>query len=152
MQNILSGHTLTLNAAALRLVRQAGMQDVPHHDWWIYQLMTGAGARVLQEARPMLLYRQHGANTVGAQRGLRARLSRLDWLFDGTYRDWSRRHLAALGRVEGVLSATAGAVPDRWAAAEGPLARLRLFRQLGLHRQSPTETLALMAAILAGRA
>lgn len=152
VQNILSGHTLTLNAAALRLVRRAGVQDVLHHDWWIYQLMTGAGATVLQETEPMLLYRQHGRNTVGAQRGLRARLSRLGRLFDGTYRDWSRHHLAALGGAEWLLSAPAGAVLDRWASAEGRLARLRLFRRQGLHRQSRAETLALMTAILAGRA
>ena len=152
VQNILSGHTLTLNAAALRLVRQAGVQDVPHHDWWIYQLMTGAGARVLQEPEPMLLYRQHGTNTVGAQRGLRARLSRLDWLFDGTYRGWNRRHLAALGRARGSLSAPAAAVLDRWAGAETRMERLRLCLRLGLHRQSRAETLALMAAILADRA
>ncbi|MEX0367154.1 MAG: glycosyltransferase, partial [Ruegeria sp.] len=89
VQNIVSGHTATLNADALALVRQAGVPEgVPYHDWWLYQLVTGAGGRVIVDDRPVLLYRQHGANAMGGHRGLRASLRRLGQLMGRTYGQW----------------------------------------------------------------
>ena len=50
--------------------------DVVMHDWWLAQL-SGSGARqYLPE--PLILYRQHGRNQLGARdRGLASRLKRL---------------------------------------------------------------------------
>lgn len=153
LQNILSGHTLTLNAAALRLVASAGPRAVPHHDWWIYLLLSGAGARILHDDEAVLLYRQHDQNTVGAQRGLQARIKRLRWLVDGTFRDWNRRNLLALGEVREMLTPASRDILDQWSGLPrwGPLSRLRRFRALGFRRQGRIETLAVMAAVLAGR-
>lgn len=46
------------------------------HDWWCALLASGGGRRFVD--RPLVLYRQHGANQLGAKgRGLGARLLRL---------------------------------------------------------------------------
>lgn len=152
VQNILSGHTLTLNAAALKLIRKAGMRDVPHHDWWIYLLLSGAAARIICEDTPLLLYRQHGNNTVGAQQGWRARLNRIFWIADGTYREWQERNLAALGAASELLTPHNRNTLDSWRAADcRSFSRLRRFGALRLHRQSRAETGLLALATIFAR-
>src|SRR5690606_35292489 len=61
------GHTMLFNAKALDLIRAAGMPTrIAFHDWWIYQLIAGAGGHLHLDPAPMLLYRQHGQNVLGA--------------------------------------------------------------------------------------
>lgn len=151
LQNILSGHTITLNSLALKTVRDAGQKNVPHHDWWIYQLMTGTGAIIIQEEAPVLLYRQHSCNTVGIRTGLRARAQRMSWLFDGTYHRWCSNHLAALASVSKLLTPQAAAILTQWIEARGRWGKLRKMCQLRLTRQARGENLLLMVAVLFGR-
>lgn len=47
-QNIVSGHSAAMNGAALSLVRAAGPPaGIVYHDWWLYQLISGAGGALL---------------------------------------------------------------------------------------------------------
>lgn len=90
------GSGLILDASAVALARQVGQVDVPFWDWWLYLLLTGAGARILQDAQPGLLYRAHVGNHLGPRIGLRAALWRMNRLTDGTYRGWINQNLAML--------------------------------------------------------
>lgn len=90
------GSGLILDAAAVALARRVGPVEVPFWDWWVYLLLTGMGAQVLQDARPGLLYRAHAANHLGPRAGLRAALWRLNALRNGTYRAWICQNLAML--------------------------------------------------------
>lgn len=155
LQNVLAGNTIALDAGGLALLRASvpaalAGEGVPHHDWWAYLVLTGAGARVVLDGEPLLLYRQHGRNALGAHRGGRAALARLGALGDGTYGGWLRRNLAALGRAEGLLTAEARARAEAlgglWA---GPaLARAGALRRAGAWRQSRAQT-ALVGALAA---
>lgn len=69
-ENIVTGCTVALNAAALRLARQrASPSQVGFHDWWLY-LVVAAFGRVVFDPEPTVLYRQHGANVIGMGAGL----------------------------------------------------------------------------------
>ncbi len=48
------------------------IQDVLLHDWWCYLVISAFG-RVLHDPESRILYRQHGGNTIGQQRGFLAR-------------------------------------------------------------------------------
>ena len=150
-QNIVSGHSAVLNPAALEVVRRAGEpQDVPYHDWWLYQLITAAGGQVLIEDAVVLAYRQHHANAMGAHRGLSARAERIGTILSGTYGDWIRRNLSALSAVSAGLTPPARAMVAELGGGKrriGP----RQLRRTGLYRQSRTATAALYAAALLGR-
>jgi glycosyltransferase involved in cell wall biosynthesis len=90
-RNIAPGNTVVLNPAAQALARRAALAHAPlpaFHDWWLYQLITGAGGQMIFDPEPALLYRQHGQNLFGAAVGLRAHLWRLRQRFDGTYHSW----------------------------------------------------------------
>ena len=155
VQNIMSGHTLTLNAAALALLRRVGPRDVPHHDWFIYQLMAGAGARLCLDEEPVLDYRQHGANAFGDRGGIGAALRRARMIGRGDYAEWIAANCATLGSAWEVLTpearrtlAVVAAAPD----APRGLRRVVAMARAGLRRQQAAETALLHLAAAFGKA
>ncbi len=154
VQNIAAGNTIVLNHAAQRLLRAAArrVQDVAAHDWWAYQVVSGAGGVILPDEVPSLLYRQHGANVIGANRGLRAMLRRGRIVLTGTYRDWNAMNIAALHRATPYLTPESRALLAEFAQARGaagPRCATRLGRA-GLRRQTWIGTAALWAAASVG--
>ena len=142
VQNILSGHTLTLNAQAVALVRQAGVQNISHHDWWIYLLLMASGQQAVAAARPVLLYRQHGANTVGARGTIFGRISRARALWRGQLRDWIDENMTALALCRPLLTPEAVLLVDLWESG----AHADMLREGGAYRQSRLETALLRFA------
>lgn len=156
VQNVAAGNTILANPEAARLLREAAgrFPQVVVHDWWAYQLVTGAGGRLLFDDRPLLHYRQHHGNSIGANDGIRAKLRRLGLLIGGTMREWTDINLAALHSARDLLQPGARAILDELADLRrdsSPLRRLARLRALGLYRQTRASTLALWAAVLTGR-
>lgn len=155
VQNVAGGNTMVLNRAAAALVRAANAEagEVPVHDWWIYQLVTGAGGQVIFDDRPAILYRQHSGNAIGAGTGPGARLRGLGRMWRGDYARWHRLSAAALTASAHRLTAANRTRLDDFAAAllaPGPAARLRLLRRAGVYRQGRLATAAFWAGALAG--
>lgn len=153
VQNLVQGNTAVLNPAAAALARQAAQRagQVVLHDWWLYQLLTGAGGQVIWDPRPSVLYRQHGDNVVGANAGLRGRLASAGRMLSGHHRDWSRATLHEMQRQRPLLTPEHRAVLEDFAALCGPGAgaRLRALRRGGFHRRdAPSQALLWVAAAL----
>ncbi|WP_299360744.1 glycosyltransferase family 2 protein [uncultured Paracoccus sp.] len=155
VQNVVQGNTVVLNRASMQLLRAADMLSGPvtMHDWWIYQIVSGAGGRVIYDPRPSLLYRQHDANVVGANDGARSRLASLGRMLRGDHARWSRQNLASLTACAPLL--TPG---NRVLLAEfrqlldgGPATRLAALRRAGFYRQGRLSQAALWAAAALGR-
>ena len=147
VQNIMSGHTLTLNPLALSLLRQGPEPDIPHHDWWIYLVMASHGARMIHDDRIVLKYRQHGGNLMGARR--LARVDRLRGVIDGTLGRWIDQNLRSLVQADVPMSPEAERFITAWQAA-GRLSS-SLLRHHDLHRQSWMETSILRLVAAAGK-
>ena len=98
VQSIGGGNTMILNNAAFRLVKQSvqNVEDVASHDWWAYQVVSGAGGRIIYDQKPMVLYRQHDANVIGAGEGLGALLRRFLLVITGKFQGWNEVNLRAL--------------------------------------------------------
>lgn len=153
VQNILSGNTLVVNSVALGwLKRNRPASCLPFHDWWIYQALSGMGARLKYDNRPSILYRQHGTNTLGGNTGLFASARRAVLLGGSEYQDWINRNLEALVSVSSDFTPENQDILRRFVASrrENAWARSRAFTQLGLHRQSPAQTGALKVAAFLG--
>ena len=160
VENIAPGNTILLNPAAAVLLVQAARRVLAAgvlpvaHDWWAYQMVMGLGGVVLFDPRPALLYRQHGANAVGANAGLRASAVRLHRVWTGASARGARANLAALKVVEEMLTPEARDLISAFDALEragGPFARLEHIRQIGLYRQHNVSTLGLWGAAALGR-
>ncbi len=147
VQNIAAGNTILLNPAGAELAISAAreLRVAPRHDWWLYQLFTGCGARVTYDAEPTLLYRQHGGNAEGANVTLRTKLSRLGRMLSGDWRCWIDDQCAALTASAHRFTPENRAVFDRFNRMRDAAfsTRLKEFARLRLYRQSRAATLAL---------
>lgn len=164
VQNVLSGNCIVLPPAALALVRQSQIQtgqtsptlpsptlQVPFHDWWIYQLLAGAGAHMIIDSKPGVLYRQHDSNVLGARQGASAARARWKMIQNRDYAGWIDRNLSALRAVAPLLTPdNRRLVHAACAALQGPagLRRLIALRRLGLHRQTRIGSLILYGLVL----
>lgn len=141
-QNIATGNTVVLNAAAIALVVASEPPAETWHDWWCYLMVTAAGGRVVRDDRGVILYRQHGENVVGAPisapRRALAAMRRGPAAFMAVF----RANVEALAAQSALLSPTARqdlTVIHR-ALQGGVLARARALRLPGFVRNSPTQT------------
>ena len=150
VQNFAGGNTMVLNRAALELVQRAlpRTQDTAVHDWWLYQLITGTGGTVLLSQTPQILYRQHGENQIGANRGLRSKLRRFRAMLGGTYQQWNDLNVAALEPNMDLLTPEAQEVLTRFSRGRRGsfLTRLNMLRQTGLRRKGTVNQLTLWLA------
>lgn len=155
VQNIASGNTILLNPPAAQLIRQAApaAASVYAPDWWIYQLITGAGGTVIFDNEPALMYRQHGQNQFGENRSAAASQKRLHQILNGEFKGWIKGNTAALLQCEHLLTADNRAVLTKFAQLQekGVLGRLATLSRLGLYRQTRLGTLAIWCAALLGR-
>ncbi len=155
VQNIAAGNTIMLNPSAARLIAAAARDtgQIVAHDWWIYQIITGAGGRVIHDTEPTLLYRQHGSNLIGANDSWAARMVRIGMILSGEYRDWSDINIGALRPVLQHFTPENRRIFEDFVEMRQTrfAARLRSFSALGLYRQTRASTAALWVATLLRR-
>jgi glycosyltransferase involved in cell wall biosynthesis len=150
VQSIAGANTMLFNPATKRLLERAGARAVVSHDWWAYQLVSGAGGIVHYDAVSSLDYRQHAENSIGCNRGVAAQLKRLGMVINGGFAVWNDINLAALQQCRSLLTKEAQELIDVYAG----LRQKSLWRRLvslassSIRRQTPTGNLALLVAVL----
>lgn len=152
-QNLFAGHSMMLNAPALALARSAGCPPgVIWHDWWLYQLLAGAGAQLILDPLPTVIYRQHSSNTLGVVNGPGAALRRLQMVLRGEWGETIRAHAGALQSRRSLLTAAAQGQLDAFLALPPKgLARARRLQALGVRRSSKAGDRMMSLAALFGR-
>lgn len=153
VQSIAGGNTMVLNRAARdRLADASDRTGFVSHDWWAYTIVTGAGGVTRYSATPLVQYRQHDANVVGANNTWRARLARLKGLLHGQFARWNETNLEGLGKNRDLLTDEARATLDAFADARrgGLFHAMASLRKSGVYRQAMGGTLLLWAAIALG--
>jgi glycosyltransferase involved in cell wall biosynthesis len=151
VQSIGGGNTMVFNQAARALIVEAGGSlAVPAHDWWCYQLVTGAGGIVHYDPQPRVFYRQHGKNVIGSNTGWCARLRRLGMVFQGRFYEWNAQNIQALESMSHRLSKDHRKTLELFKTARKrslPGRVVYLFKA-GLHRQTLLGNLGLLLATL----
>lgn len=141
-QNIATGCTTILDPAAVRLVAGSVPPPATLHDWWSYLVVAAAGGRIIADDRPTVLYRQHGANLVGAPPSTVQRARAALQRGPGVYMAVLRQHVAALLAQRSLLTDESYellATIDQ--AIHGRVgARLKALLLPGFRRQTPAET------------
>lgn len=155
VQSIAGGNTMVFNRSGLALLRAAAAFPgaVPSHDWWAYQIISGAGGRIIYDAQPQVLYRQHGGNLVGGNTGLQARSRRIVQLLKGEMAGWSAQNIAALRFAESLITPQNISRLNDFSRMRNSPALLRLagLARSGLYRQTRPGTGALWLASAIGR-
>jgi len=155
VENIAGGNTMVLNAAAAAVARSAAMSSaIPSdHDWWLYQLISGAGGVVLFDDEPHILYRQHAGNEIGAADTWRDSAARLWRQLRSQPAQGCEAMWAALAASSSLLTPENAALLHevRLAVRQRIHERLRAVRRLGLYRQSLRGALSLRLGFALGR-
>jgi glycosyltransferase involved in cell wall biosynthesis len=154
VQSIAGGNTMVFNRAAHGLLRAGALRTgFVSHDWFAYQLISGAGGAIIYAPEPTVLYRQHGDNLVGSNQGWRARLARIRAAWGGRFSDWNARNIATLSACRDLLTPEARMQLDQFAAArqKGVIGRMLDLRRSGVYRQTSGGQLSLHLAALMGK-
>jgi hypothetical protein len=145
---------MVMNRAALLLLQKA-CADVRFvsHDWFAYQMVTGAGGVFIMDQTPHIDYRQHENNAVGTNTGFWATLERMEAAIGGRYARWNDINIAALETNRVLLTGEACTVLDYYKQARtAPFnARLKALHKAGVYRQTIKGTISLWAACLLKR-
>lgn len=151
VQNIASGNTMVFNGSAKRLFEVTPRLDVNSHDWWGYQIVTGAGGIVFYDPRPTIKYRQHGKNTVGLETTLRSRWERIRAIFSGDLSAMIDTNVRTLQASRSHLTNANQAVLDDFSAARSARLAGRLYGlwKSGVYRQTLPATYTLWLAAIA---
>lgn len=155
VQNVAGGNTMMLNRRALDLVQKASpaARKLVVHDWWLYQIITGVGGQVIFDNAPLLLYRQHAGNLIGANRGLQAKKKRLLMLFSGRFRRWNTINIHALRASADLLTEENRTLLEVFSIERNKsmLHRLLMLHRTGIYRQGIQGSLSLYLAALMRR-
>ncbi|MFW8586687.1 glycosyltransferase [Rhizobium beringeri] len=144
VQSIGGGNTMMFNQAARDLV----VDTLPKtrlisHDWWFYIVVAGCGGVVRYDLEPVLKYRQHATNLVGANNGISMQVERLWMAFRGQWRAWNTAHEEAIKTFEDRLTPenrTAFHAFQRARNGGWPFERLSVLKRTGIKRQSALQT------------
>ena len=149
VQSIAGGNTMVFNKSARDLIVQS-MTMVTSHDWWCYQIVTGAGGVVYYDREPCLKYRQHSNNLFGSNYNWTARFNRLMYLFNGEFRHWNDINLVALTKNNHLLTPeNQRRLNDFIQARHANLfKRIILFQRSGIYRQTFLSNLGLVFGII----
>ena len=150
MQNVGGGNTMVFNEAARLLLIKAGSSvQVVTHDWWTYQLISGAGGIVFYDSYPSLFYRQHENNLVGMNATWAARLKRIRMLWQGRFREWNSINIEELKKLDDLLTPENKKTLELFEQARSKplLLRLKEMKKSGVYRQTLLGNLGLIAAI-----
>ncbi|MDR0882848.1 MAG: glycosyltransferase family 2 protein [Candidatus Adiutrix sp.] len=151
VQSIMGGNTMIFNCPARSLIKAGYPLGPVSHDWWAYQLVSGAGGQVIYDEEPQIRYRQHGRNMIGSNQGWPARLARLRRMLKGNFRQWNERNLAALSTVADRLTAASRRELEAFSnlrRAVCPWQRWRQLKNSGLYREGRGQKWALQVATL----
>jgi glycosyltransferase involved in cell wall biosynthesis len=154
VQSIAGGNTMVFNEAARQLLVTAGeTQAVPSHDWWLYQLVSGAGGIVRYDPEPTLAYRQHASNVVGCNRGFFASCHRIRYLMTGRFRHWNSMNCASLAQAQAILTPENRRIVENFSQARAAWLPSRLLglRRTGIYRQTRLGNLGLIVAAFINR-
>lgn len=155
VQNIASGNTMVFNNAALEMLQAASptSADTACHDWWIYQMVSGAGGSVIYDTEAFIKYRQHSDNLIGANNTTRASLSRVGMMMKGYFKSWNTRNIATLQANDKWLTPESRAVLAQFVAARNAwlLPRIIGIYKSGIHRQTLKGNIGLILAVLIGK-
>lgn len=154
VQNIAAGNTIVLNKKAMELIRHsASNTDFVSHDWWCYIIVTAYKGLVKYDEKPSLSYRQHGNNLVGENATWKARMTRLNLVLQGRFKNWNDRNRAALHALEDTLpKETVSFLKsfDEFRATSGLIAAIKLSK-LKAYRQTNLGQISLYFAGLIGK-
>lgn len=154
VESAIPGNASIMNQKAFGVVKTALSRhhDVSSHDWAMYQILTGTGARLLFDREPSVIYRQHDENVKGIGRGSAWLLGRVRQMTGGGYAADLRGAFQFLDANHDLLTAESRGLLQQAKGLTAPraFARLNALRQGRFYRLRWIDQCALWGAVALG--
>ena len=152
LQNIAGGNTILMNKFARQLVvKTLNAEKFISHDWWCYQIIAGAGGKVIFDKNKTVKYRQHGHNLIGKNNGFQDIKTRILEFVSGKVRKWSNVNSKNLIKYKYLLEKDNIEVLENFLKARRSknfLKKLYYYFKSGVYRQSKKESLIFAIGLL----
>ena len=152
VQNIAGGNTIVLNKKARDILSNSLISDeYTAHDWWSYQVISGANGEIIFSEKKTVKYRQHQNNIVGLNSSLKEKWKRLFYFFSGEYKKWCDINIKNLYLNKNVLSINNIKTLNYFSRAresKNIFEKIINFKRSGVYRQSYLENIILIIGLL----
>lgn len=152
VQSLAGANTMLINESARKLLARTDLQaTVIAHDWLAYIIVSGCGGFIIFDQEPTLLYRQHGANIIGANTGIQNRIRRVSDMLGGMSKYWNEKNLLILREYSSELTPQNRLLLGYFEQMRKSSiwTRLSLVKKARLYRQTLAGTISLyVAAVL----
>ena len=150
-QSIFGGNTMVFNRNAFDLICSSNInQKIIAHDWWCYQIISGAGGNVFYDKNIYLKYRQHNTNLIGSNISLKDKWLRFCKVANGNFKIQNDNNLRAIINNQNLLTISNGKTLTNFIKARESyfLKRIFYFLKSGVYRQTLIGNIALFIGIV----
>ena len=150
-QNIFGGNTMVFNKNAFDLICSSNInQKIIAHDWWCYQIISGAGGNIFYDKNIYLKYRQHNNNLIGSNVSLKDKWLRFCKVANGNFKIQNDHNLQAIINNQNLLIKSNRKTLTNFIKARNSflLKRIFYFVKSGVYRQTLIGNIALFIGIL----
>ncbi|OUX29850.1 MAG: hypothetical protein CBE24_07630 [bacterium TMED264] len=152
LQNIVGGNTILMNNLARQIViKTVKAENFISHDWWCYQIISGAGGEIIFDKNKTVRYRQHKYNLIGKNNGFEDIKSRILEFFLGKVKVWSDVNLKNLYNFRYLLTNENNEILENLLRARGSkniFKKLNYYLKSGVFRQSNKESIIFAIGII----
>ena len=150
-QNIFGGNTMVFNRNAFDLICSSNLdQKIIAHDWWCYQIISGAGGNVFYDKNIYLKYRQHNNNLIGSNISLKDKWLRFCKVVNGNFKIQNDHNLRAIINNQNLLTSSNLRTLTNFIKARKScfLKRIYYFAKSGVFRQTLIGNIGLFIGIV----
>lgn len=157
VQSVMGGNTLIWTNNFQNKLNKLGYCRPASHDWMVYQLATILKLKIVYISKPLVLYRQHAKNVVGANLGLKNILKRIFWGIKGRYSYWHELNRSHLFKAVKLFNVDKNLKRDliffyNTRKIKNPIKRIiNIFFILKIYRQTIFGNILLFFAVLLGK-
>ena len=151
IQNIFGGNTMIFNRNAFDLICSSNInQKIIAHDWWCYQIISGAGGNVFYDKNIYLKYRQHNNNLIGSNISFKDKWLRFCKVANGNFKIQNDHNLKAIINNQNLLIERNQITLTNYIKARKSsfLKRIFYFAKSGVYRQTLIGNIALFIGIV----
>jgi len=150
-QNIFGGNTMLFNRNSFDLICSSNInQKIIAHDWWCYQIISGAGGNIFYDKNIYLKYRQHNNNLIGSNVSLKDKWFRFCKVANGNFKIQNDHNLKAIINNRNLLiKSNRKTLNDFIKARNSSLfKRIFYFAKSGVYRQTLIGNIALFIGVV----
>ena len=152
LQNIAGGNTILMNNLARQIVvKTVKAENFISHDWWCYQIISGAGGEIIFSSKKSLKYRQHDKNLIGGNNSFKEKLIRFRKFFSGSFKIWVDINIENLKSNKKFITESNLIVLKTFIKAresKNIFKKLTLYLKSGVYRQTFSENIIFLIGLL----